>query len=514
MKLKTYLISIGVSLLILSCSSTISLPILDKYLNSSDSIDILAEIISSKKVVFIGETHATVGPIIFLTNNLEKLQKAGVRYLFLEGGLPSISNAEDYRFIAFYPWSTARWKYEMQLLSDKLKDINSRLFESDRIKVIYPESTLFGEVFQGEEQALLNKRDEVASKKIIDILNSSSENEKAIVFYGADHGARRERPYTVDGINYFNWKPIGSYLDDYYGEMFYSINHIELSNYLFTRDLMGREWMDIPAIDTIIEPNHETKDNVLLEYSRRRDISLYDAYRVTNEPIYGRYYQYVVTDDNLRYMYKKLLYFALNTEKIINDDTNFRFGIKGQFLSYLYYLKMYYGRNFNYSLWSSESDLKTALFELGEYAFSSNKKPSLMVNNTSPNVFQMRKFHQLMHSSGIETLLLGVDVKIEDILIRNMVAANKIMKSDLWPTYWKSIGEIRKENYKTALEDLEKIISDELSSCLEVLPQVYERAALCAEKLENEIKAKRYLQIAQQLRKNFSYGIMSFRDVM
>ena len=75
---KVIFLSIVFLLLTTGCKTTYNLQ------NSKNAHEQILEAIHSKKIVFIGENHTTVFPILYMTQNMEKFYEAGVRYLFLK----------------------------------------------------------------------------------------------------------------------------------------------------------------------------------------------------------------------------------------------------------------------------------------------------------------------------------------------------------------------------------------------------------------------------------------------
>jgi hypothetical protein len=54
-------------------------------------IDFILSELSHKKIIFISENHMWTNEEEFLADSIESFYEAGVRYLFLEGGIPDFS---------------------------------------------------------------------------------------------------------------------------------------------------------------------------------------------------------------------------------------------------------------------------------------------------------------------------------------------------------------------------------------------------------------------------------------
>jgi len=57
---------------------------------------------------------------------------------------------------------------------------------------------------------------------------------------------------------------------------------MELSKYVPGNTMENAGWGNLSGMDKVIEPAKMNGDELSREYSRRRDISLYDAYRITS----------------------------------------------------------------------------------------------------------------------------------------------------------------------------------------------------------------------------------------
>jgi hypothetical protein len=77
------------------------------YRVSENAIDAIVNDLQHGKIVAIGEAHEQINEQLFIANNIQALYKAGVRYIFAEGGASleeSLPSSESYNFLMFYPW--------------------------------------------------------------------------------------------------------------------------------------------------------------------------------------------------------------------------------------------------------------------------------------------------------------------------------------------------------------------------------------------------------------------------
>ena len=156
---------------------------------------------------------------MFLADNIQALYNAGVRYIFIEGGLPL---DEGYMFIMFYPWMASGWRYESISMYQAITDFNNSLHTDDTIKLISPEKTPPNNMISGAQ--LWNFRDSSAAETIIEIMDTSSDNTKAIILYGALHTRTDvfKQYYHYDYHERFEWLPLGYHLKNHYGNNFSS----------------------------------------------------------------------------------------------------------------------------------------------------------------------------------------------------------------------------------------------------------------------------------------------------
>jgi hypothetical protein len=295
-----------------------------------------------QKIIFIGDNHMWTNEEQFLADNLDKLYEAGVRYLFLEGDFPefAIPGHESYFFIMFYPWIDANWKYQNIILNMKINEINRTVPDQDAIKIITPEAgrdeVETWNILDPRNREFANYRDSYAAERIVKILKTSAENEKAIIFYGANHARNKIiKNYTLDGKYKYDRTPLAFLLTSYYGELFSSYRFFYSDRFFGDITVSESLWAKIVNKSVIVQPNN----NKRLFYG----IDDFDGYVLEPESRYGLYYQYVPTGENLRYIFNMV--YEYEKSLLLNNPIDHNFNItdpQAQYLMGIYYLKLYF----------------------------------------------------------------------------------------------------------------------------------------------------------------------------
>ena len=479
-------------------------------MQAPDADDYIVELIKTNKVVFLPENHSIVNPILFLSDNLNKFYNAGMRYLFLEGGMPAVPDSENYSFYMFYPWSHVGWKYESVLLAQRVKELNESVPESEKLRLIYAEADGDNPHPSDIEQmpAFINNRDVIASDCIISVMDRADSEEKALIFYGGAHGSKNTyTDYRRDNIPPFDWKPLGAYLSTHYTDSFVSLSNNHLSM-IFQRDYFTEaQWNALSGTEKIAEtdffsnifdclpnPNY---DYILLDYAG----------------VYGTNYQYMPTDENLRFIFTRLKEFENSHETSISGNSFLRFHNRGQYLLCIYYLKLFFGDNFNYSFWNPENTLDQALKNLEAYAFAPGIRPFEKISIEMPSEDDVREYHSLMRQSGINRFIVSGDKGVLDPVIMNMEIAETIFSEDIWPLYWMAFAETVQENYAEALKYWRLLLQEPLSKCMENLPEVYQMASECALKNGLTAQAESYSAEAESLWNEHNLDTSGYGDI-
>ena len=519
---KNLFLSVVLCILLVSCRTTGDVKeagepdtagadeVFSRIMDAPDADDYIVELINSHRLVFISENHSIVNPILFLSENLEKFYNAGTRYLFLEGGMSIVPDSENYNFFMFYPWNHTGWKYESVLLTQTVTALNQSVPVSEQLHVIYAEAQGDNPYPSDQAQmpAFINKRDIIAADCITSVMDQADPEDKAIVFYGGAHGSRGiYRDYRRDNIPPFEWKPLGAYLSEYYADDYVSLMNRHISM-LFQRGFFTeQQFNELEGVKKAVESDFVSD---CLGYLPNPN---YDAMIIERESVYGTNYQYMPSDENLRYIFKLLKDLESKHETSINGKTFTRFNNRGQYLLCVYYLKLFFSDNFDYSFWKPDSSLMQALNGLELFAFAPGSSPSEKISIDMPGADAVREYHSLMRQSGIDRYLVSGDKRLLAPVIVNMELAAAILPDDIWPLYWKAFAETEQGNYNAALEDWTKLLQNPLSGCMENLPGVYRMAADCADKCGKADEAKNFKAEADELWNEHDLDTSGYQDI-
>jgi len=510
-----------------------------EYRNSENAINAILNELQYSKIIAIGETHTVVNEELFLANNIQALYNAGVRYIFIEAGGVSeykIPSGVAYFILMFYPWMAAGWRYEAIALDQAVIDVNNALPSDDKIKILaverVPDSiTDFAQRW--------NMRDSNAAEAIIEIMDAASDETKAIILYGAAHTVIYPyKQFSLSGFSgsKFEWLPLGYLLKKHYGSDFSSYEFVSDHDKDFV--IRPRYLLDEPklvALKNMPFANMPLLKDGLARFAWRAGYDgfdgRYDGYIVDPESIYGTFYQYNPTNENLSFIFKIVENYALESGVNISginyipfepenniilglnylktnlgenfdyaspDTTYFNTEPQGHFMLGLYYLKMYFGDKFDYAFWKTKTSksLLSALAELRDYAFTNNVPADYIRTNYSRET--MLLYHKYMFLSKIiaynEQQITG-----NKILENYLIQAREIFPEDLWPLYWLGFVAAEKGEWEKGLAYFQELFADDLAFNMESLPLAYQKAALCAEKSGISQLADEYRRIASDL---------------
>jgi hypothetical protein len=462
---------------------SISSIIKNRCVISKNSIDLIIDEMENKKIIMFGEDHATVNEQLFIASNIKAFYDAGVRYIFLEGGSAlerSLPESVDYEFFMFYPWINAGWRYEYILFYKSIVEINNSLPISEQIKVVFPEPPSTNDM----NVQILNYRDSFSAQNIIDIMDKTDYKAKAVMIFGSGHaGNNIINDYIDPKSNKYDWIPLGYRLKQHYGSNF--------SSYVFYY---------LPDIDFANE------SKFILSRDIDTNIKLFNNYDgIIIEPkVYGTFYQYNPTYENIKYIFDLVENYALYNHNIIPDTTFIPFDQQGQFLMGIYYLKLYFGDNFDYSFWriKQSRELLFALEELKQYAFVNN---NFIRDMPSHDIILL--YHNYMANSNIDDFLYKHGTKINE---EYLLKAKELFPDDLWAVYWLGFSAVEKRQYAKALEYFQILFENELSSCMEILPLAYQKAAFCAKKEKMRKTEEEYTLIANTLYNEYDINVSGY----
>lgn len=479
-------LSFFVYFFLISCKETYNLKT-----SKTAEIQILEDL-QSKRVIFLGENHDDVFPILFLTKNLEKFYNAGVRFLFLEEESDNyLNNPNKIKFAITPPWIKFGYKFEMVNLEKEVERINN-LHKDDKIIVIWPESGLeiYYDTINDSEISILNLRDNYSQRKIIQTLEQSPENQKAIILYGSSHGKK-----DVDCLGNENLKKIGYYLnetflDDFSTYLFLPFYSDKYKNVIYNSETQN-DCRVIPQkmLSNLLEQENGTQE--------------YDYYCVMEKEVFGVPYFYVPEKANLNYLISIIKDNQIDNEKFkqkitigIDSFKGFSFSDTSIFSSFdkklIQSLAKYYS---NYHLSKNIS-----------IDFDSLEGKDLQ--NISYNLSELQNYMEFLYSYGwLEDYLYSPanDERIGYILY-NMKKAKELNKKDIWPQYWisyfkteQAIYSGKKSDYKKSLQEWNVLLENDLVFVSPILELAYRKMALCEEKLGNIENQQMYINKAKEI---------------
>lgn len=505
----------AILLLLTGCKSLFEAPqdsLASLLENSPDAATVIEEEIREREIIFIPEEHTVINPILFLKENIKAFYGAGVRYLFLEGGFPPLPGSENYRFPIFYPWSLVGWKYEVVELAEAINELNSSLPERDKLQVVLAEAgnTVPTTFEASQAPMLINERDHYAYKRIQGFLENAEKGAKAIVFYGGAHGSKETsiQENRGGGVLPFDWKPLGVYLEERYKDRYLATDYKYAIQFSPKQATMERPFL--------VDKQKYVPSKALARCSTYQWENKYEAVILEKEPKYGLGYQFVPNDENLRVIFNSLRRIDRSFKEVVRKSQNMRFQPLGQYLAGIYYLKLYFGEHFDYSLWNPQEKLSIALDRLEEYAFSPDKSPSKLVVTQKHSSEAFYDYCRLMYLSGIDRYIgdEGSRGVPSSQITESLQEAIQVFPNDLWAVYWLAYIHTVGGEFKKALTECELIMSNPLGGCMETLPRVYQMASRCALELGQKEISDHYRRIAHDLRNEYDIEVDGLLDLL
>lgn len=432
------------------------------FTNCRDASDAVLEGFSNCKIMFFGEKHNDIIPTLFLRDNLKKLYDEGLRYIFFEGDSDNyIDNSNKYSFSIYPAWGNWGYRYERTFLYDEINKINIE-HSDDQIKVYWPENGLRSSDYPDlDDVEWRNLRDYTAQSNIKAVMDESEINQKGIIFYGEAHGLKFEERWWGESMDY---KPLGVYLDEYYGEQFVNCDFF---------NIVSNKERDVTYKNesVCIIPEEFQLKKLLNGTERRMDFYCFYPKEICGVPSF-----YISNKSCINFMAKIISNKSLTEFWIEEDDV----------LLSIYYLKYLLDENFEY-------DLKSNKIEKLSY-----ENIQFDVNNELRNLEEY--FYYLDYGEIIINYLYypKKDYRI-NLIINNMKKAKELNSKDIWPDYWicyfnteiaKYSG--KKEDYKKAIELWKNLLDQELIYYSPILKLCYEKIIFCNEKIKNESEVKLY----------------------
>jgi tetratricopeptide (TPR) repeat protein len=305
---------------------------------------------------------------------------------------------------------------------------------------------------------------------------------------------------------------------------------ISAKDEMYNIDLDVPELRDIGSRPKIVLSN--SKNDVVNNNYIHEILPQYDAAILFQEAMYGTGFNYMPTYEHLFAMYNELRYLENSIDNWKDDVAIYRYFDQGQYLQYIYYLKLWLGDSFDYRLWDttnpsrevirlpdSKKTLREALDGLNNITI---KEIAVSLNaQDARNVQKMRDYSKVMLLSALTDFLYdGFAYPLEEIfdevflfIADHMKEAIAIFPQDLWAYYWLAYSETELGNYDAAIEHWEYIIAQPLSSCLETLPRVYQKLSVCYAARGDLARSDWYKKIGERLLNEHDLIVTNLNDV-
>lgn len=495
----------------------------DLFESSPDASSALRQIVREHDIIFYGgDAHALANSGEFLKEHMQMLYDEGVRYIFWEGGEPP----EDYDaplFGNFYPWSYTSGGYSRNSV-DMVEVINSTKDEKDKIKEIAlekdrksfpPDSISTGDLYEYRTQCMYDVFKET--------VKNIAPNEKCLIIAGDLHGSTEEIYTQFTASESFYWKPLGSYLKDEYGDKYFAISFFETlkDKLFFGTDNRPSEWYDIPE-----EPKFLLPDD-MENWTRTLGIDFdagFDGYIVEKEGRASIPYEYAVFDNEV--LENMVLYVEYLDKEIatLNGVYDYNATIPGNYPTYfvvdcylrgIYYIKLYFGEQFEYDLWNPKTSLQVALDDLKEKSNGNNFVDMVTLN--IPNDDGLRDYKErlqvfyeivcMLESDGDLSFLLGEPTEY-------IINTQKLIPQDLWTQYLLALMHTKAEFYEEALDYWKELFSEPLVKSMHIYPEALELASVCAKEQGETKLSQRYLTEKEALwnERNIDVSVIELVD--
>lgn len=488
-KFNTFLLLLCLSLVV-SCKKKIDLS------ECTSAKDQVIKEIDSKKIIFIGENHSDINPILFMSKNIAEFYEHGVRYIFLEDNFNKLNNDKSFSttFIC-PPWIVSGGKYEEKYLENEIIRINKQN-PDDKLNVIFPENDL---TFNSEWTAteVLNYRDKNIQQKIKDIMNFSRSQDKAIVFYGSDHGSSIPEQWYNERES---WKMTGVYLSDFYSKDYVSFIFDTLSSDKTVQILYPTEK------DYLILPKEKSK-GIYPEFI----FSSFNYLCVSEQTRIGIPYGYVLNDEIIADLIKNVK-FGLQHENKNYQKSRQTEVQKNDILLSIYYLKYHFGKYFPFNLEDKSVSLEEALNQLERNLFSTKQKiTDFSISENDVDLLGLY-INSLFCNRNIENALFAEVLRDEEVenIIEKMNQAVTLNPRDIWPQYWISYFQTEvannsgnRQDYKTAIDSWNELLKNDLLYASPVLKIAYQKLSSCYEALDDLSNSLLYSEKAIQIDPDF-----------
>jgi hypothetical protein len=486
-----------VALLIMATNGCVSTP--EKRMEkiaatAPDAVSWLVNEFKTKKIIFINETHVVANEEMFLTEHLRTFYDAGVRYLFTGCDL----TAND-KFVPSYPWMLVGDRVENDDMKYALLSLEEAARESDPFMVIPAEAgAMISEDFANLVD-WLNYRDECAATTIIETLNNAHPDAKAIILYGGRHGIKTVYDETLDNGAKMKRMPLGYRLAERYGPAFASLRFF--SGLHIGRREIADEWKRLVSGPRIVLSKHNGLLHGIFGAWESWG-TYYDGFIIEGDSYFGTMRSYVPTDEFLRFITRFLKEYALKDSEW---DEYPQIEMDAVYLINCYYLKLYYGKRFNYAVWKKPGaeeglSLSQAVEELEAYAFNENSAPSEMMDFQYDRETMRQYCTEMRYSLITEYLEYGRPLsEIRTPALAALQSARSLFPEDIWSLYWMAFIQTETGAYREGLSNFQELFANDLSWCMSILPLAYKKAGVCAAELGDRQLAEEYTALSESL---------------
>jgi len=452
--------------------------------------EFLVNALQTHKVVFLGEHHAIVNPIIFLADSIEKLYYEGnLRYLFLEG--KSGPDMFQHSPQIFHPWESNAKRYEWRYLYDKIEQLNKKIGKGDKLVVINAEEGYADLPLTSPEMMSknLNARDIWAYNSIKKTVIETKKNEKILIFYGNAHGVKNICTRSRGGYTYPHTS-LSYYLNEEFGKELYTID--------FTVFDHGKDGYFEYPVTSLLEHFYLKKKGTKILGFETRDVFNkanlapqsfvnidFDGSLITGEAIYG-IPDIFLSSERVNAPALQLLKMTYG-ESVMNGRFNYVLSLG--FDKILYYSTLLFKDPIQYTYWNPKISLKKQIQLLekrtDKVATSDNSKIELsMLNRYSTYlglgytcVIQKYSYHDALYY---------------------LEQCRKIFPDLIYHDYLLFQHYYNFEKYENAVQVGESILKNKNSLNLRELPELYSSLAEIYKKINNTAKSHSYIKKSGQ----------------
>lgn len=463
--------------------------VVDDVLNSCpDAVNVLESSFESKKVIFVGiNDHATINTALFFSKeNLQKLHDCGMRYILCEGGLSSKNLYDDSDLVQqevelFYPWESVEAQYYENTVFQNVHSINRNLAQDEKIKVVGLEGRRQNFTIGDDESRIYNYRDEYMFNVAREYIDGSKEDERILILCGSAHGyTDGVRRFNPQGNSEYEWITLGSRLKREYGDAFLSLSYIAVDS--ATRDSVfygqlkkSDSWNTTNIVGKFVTLQDAEEINGAIPIFFDGNYPLYDGFIMDKHAEYGVKYCYkldapavlervIVQTEEL---YQSLSQIAETEGGFDYDNPDIAYKIEF-FCRNVYYLKLYFGKDFDYSFWNPSTRLEDALAALRKLSVAAKT-----VSEEAAKEFQtlIRCMYYLQYGATKEDISFYYEHGTDALEL-----ARSLIPHEIWPLYWYTVMNFRLGNYGDTLRYADLFLGEELSRSTFCLPDVLELA--------------------------------------